>query len=99
MWIERLFFVYILASTKGGVLYVGVTSDLPGRIWQHRIGTAGSFTSKYHVRRLVYFEPHASAIDAITREKQIKHWRRAWKITLIEQDNPDWLDLYDQIAN
>ena len=94
----KQFFVYLLASKKGGVLYVGVTSQLLTRIWQHRNDIIIGFTSRYHVHRLVYVEAFASADDAIAREKQLKRWRRAWKITLIEADNPEWRDLYDDIA-
>jgi len=94
----KAFFVYMLASRRDGVLYVGVTSNLPSRTWLHREGLTGGFTAKYHVRRLVYFEGHESAESAIAREKQLKHWRRAWKIALIVRENPDWADLFDQIA-
>lgn len=90
---EKRFFVYILASKRNGTLYIGVTSNLPQRIWQHQIGAADGFTQRYGVKTLVYFEPHDRAESAITREKQIKEWKRAWKIRLIEQTNPDWLDL------
>jgi putative endonuclease len=89
--------VYILASAKHGTLYVGVTSDLAQRIWQHKNDVVASFTSRYGIHVLVYVEFHATMIDAITREKQIKRWRRAWKIELIEKSNPEWRDLYDEI--
>ena len=94
----KQFFVYLLASKKDGVLYVGITSQLNNRIWQHRNDVLPGFTSRYHVHRLVYMEAFASADDAIAREKQLKHWRRAWKITLIEAGNPQWRDLYDEIT-
>ena len=90
--------MYILASKRNGTLYTGVTSALAQRIWQHKTKAVEGFTAKYGVDRLVYFEAHADATGAITREKQIKKWRRAWKIELIEQCNPQWHDLYDEIA-
>ena len=88
----------MLASKKDGVLYVGVTSNLPGRAWQHRNQITSGFTKRYFVHRLVYVEPLATAGEAIAREKQLKRWRRAWKIALIEAENPDWRDLFDEIA-
>lgn len=91
-------YVYILASKRNGTLYTGLTSDLAVRVWQHKQGTGSKFTTRYHVSRLVYFEPHKDIYKAITREKAIKNWRRAWKIQLIEQDNPYWRDLYYDIA-
>jgi putative endonuclease len=90
--------VYILASQKNGTLYVGVTSNLPARIWQHKQEQTEGFTSKYDVKLLVYFERHDRMLDAITREKQIKKWNRAWKLRLIETANPEWRDLFDEIA-
>jgi len=84
---------YILASQKGGTLYIGVTSDLPARIWQHRHGTTGGFASRYRVYRLVHAEFHEDMPSAIAREKQLKNWHRQWKINLIEAVNPNWLDL------
>jgi putative endonuclease len=92
------YWVYILASAPGGTLYVGVTNDLVRRTFEHREGLAEGFTRKYGVKRLVYFEPHDSIIAAIQREKNIKHWSRDWKISLIVRDNPNWNDLYDQIV-
>jgi putative endonuclease len=88
--------VYILASKRNGTLYVGVTSNLAGRIEAHRSGVADGFTKKYEVKTLVYFELHADMYEAIQREKRIKKWNRAWKIALIEQGNPEWKDLSDQ---
>ncbi len=85
--------VYILASQKRGTLYVGVTSDLAKRIWQHRDGTTPGFTIRYRVYRLVRAEFFDTMPDAIAREKQLKNWHRPWKINLIEQNNPDWRDL------
>jgi len=90
--------VYILASKRNGTLYIGVTSNLAGRIWQHRNNLASGFSEKYGVHDLVYFELHGNMRAAITREKQVKKWRRSWKLRLIERSNPDWLDLWDQIA-
>ncbi len=90
--------VYILASRRNGTLYVGVTSDLARRAWEHRVGELEGFTKYYGVHRLVYAEFHASMTDAILREKRMKRWRRAWKIELIERDNPTWRDLYDEFV-
>ena len=90
--------VYILASERNGTLYVGVTSDLIKRGWQHRSDFVKGFTSKYSVHDLVYFEMHEDMLGAILREKQIKKWRRVWKIRLIEERNPEWRDLWDEIA-
>jgi putative endonuclease len=84
--------VYILASRRHGTLYTGVTSDLMGRLHQHRIGVTPGFASKYRAFRLVHYEIFADMDSAIAREKQLKNWRRAWKIALIEKDNPDWED-------
>ena len=87
--------VYIMASKRNGALYIGVTSDLIRRVWGHRNDVAPGFTKRYGVHRLVYHELHATMESAITREKQLKKWRRAWKIRLIETDNPDWRDLWE----
>ena len=95
---EKRFFVYILACGRNGTLYVGVTSDLPGRVWQHKNDLADSFTKKFQVHALVWFEQHESAESAITREKQVKKWNRMWKVREIEVSNPTWRDLYDDIA-
>ena len=94
----KRFFVYILASDRNGTLYVGVTSDLVQRIWQHKEKSTPGFTKRYDVDRLVYFAELATAEAAITKEKQIKKWNRAWKLRLIEETNPNWDDLYDRIA-
>jgi putative endonuclease len=88
------YYVYILASKKNGTFYVGVTSDLVRRIYEHRNDFVEGFTRKYAVHDLVYFETTESVESAITREKQLKKWNRAWKISLIEKNNPDWTDLY-----
>jgi len=85
--------VYIVASGRNGTLYTGVTSDLPGRVFQHRAKTFSGFSAEYGCNRLVWFEAHAEMEPAILREKQIKKWNRAWKIALIEKENPTWRDL------
>lgn len=89
--------VYILASKKNGTLYTGVTSDLVKRIWEHKSNLVAGFTQKYSVHHLVYFEQHAEMSEAILREKQIKKWKRTWKISLIEKLNPKWDDLYQSL--
>ncbi len=91
-------YVYILTNKLGGTLYIGVTSDLIGRVYQHKAGTVEGFTKKYGLDRLVYFEMFDGIEVAILREKQMKKWNRAWKIELIEEKNPYWIDLYAQIA-
>ena len=95
---DRSSYVYILASDQYGALYVGVTSDLIKRIWQHRGGFADGFTKQHAIKRLVWYEVHTEILQAITREKQIKTWRRDWKVNLIQGMNPDWRDLYDEIV-
>jgi putative endonuclease len=92
------FWVYILASGAGGTLYVGVTNNLIRRVFEHREGLVSGFTKRYGVKMLVYYEQHDTAIAAIQREKNIKHWSREWKIDLILSINPDWHDLYDDIT-
>jgi len=92
------YWVYILASTSGGTLYVGVTNDLVRRVYEHRQGFANGFTRKYAIKRLIYFEAYDTALAAIQREKNLKHWPREWKIDLIVRDNPSWRDLYDDIV-
>ena len=92
------FCVYILASERNGTLYVGVTSDLVQRVWQHKEGVVEGFTSRYGIKMLVWYELHESADSAIAREKKIKKWERAWKIDLIESMNPYWNDLYASIT-
>ena len=93
---EKAFFVYITASGPRGVLYIGVTSDLPGRTWEHRARVLDGFTKRYWVDRLVYYEFHESADSALPRERAMKRWRRNWKSELIETINPTWADLYRQ---
>jgi len=92
------FFVYILASKRNGTLYTGFASDLPKRIWEHKHNCVPGFTQKYQVHRLVYFERHEDADEALLREKRIKRWKRTWKIQLIEEQNPGWRDLYEDIV-
>jgi putative endonuclease len=94
----RSYYVDILASRIGGTLYIGVTNDLVRRVGQHKLKIAESFTKRYEVGRLVYFEAFDQIEQAIRREKRLKKWPRAWKISLIERDNPDWIDLYPEIA-
>ena len=89
--------VYILASKRNGTLYIGVTSDLVKRIWQHKNKVVSGFTEVHQANRLVYFEQLDDIYAALTREKQLKTWNRAWKIKLIEKTNPNWNDLYDDI--
>lgn len=95
----KIFYVYILTSKKRGTLYIGVTSNLVKRVYEHRESVVKGFTKKYHVIHLVYFESCDDPNTAIAREKQLKNWRREWKIQLIERDNPDWNDLYDEIMD
>ena len=90
--------VYILASKQNGTLYIGVTSDIARRVWEHKSDAIEGFTKKYGIHTLVYYENHATMPDAILREKQMKRWNRAWKIALIQQINPQWRDLYEDIA-
>ncbi len=93
----KIFYVYILASKKDGVLYVGITNDLIRRIYEHRNDLVEGFTKKYFVHKLVYYESTPDVSSAITREKQIKKWYRKWKVELIEKENPLWNDLYDSL--
>ena len=94
----KVFHVYITASRPRGVLYVGMTSDLAGRAWQHRERVLEGFTKHYWVDRLVYFEPHHDAQVAARRERAMKRWRRDWKIELIEKHNPTWRDLFADVV-
>jgi putative endonuclease len=89
--------VYIVCDRRHGTLYAGVTSDLARRIWAHCSGTAEGFTKRYGLKLLVWYETHATMEQAITREKQIKAWKRAWKVKLIERMNPTWADLYEDL--
>ena len=94
----KTFYVYLLCSKRNGTLYTGVTSDLAKRIYEHRNNLVDGFTKKYNVHRLIWYEIHESAESAIIREKRIKKWKRAWKLKLIEQTNPKWIDLYENIC-
>ena len=96
---ERSYAVYILASRRNGTLYTGVTGDLAQRIHQHKAGAGGAFTRKYRVNQLVHIELFSDVNEAIAREKAIKKWRRAWKLQLIERENPAWRDRYDELIS
>mgnify|MGYP001168467608 CR=1 FL=1 len=93
-----MYHVYMLASGRHGTLYIGMTNSIRGRLEQHRAGHGSEFVANYKVHRLVYLGGYDSAEDAIRREKQLKNWKRDWKISLIETDNPEWADLSDLIA-
>ncbi|MBI1216567.1 MAG: GIY-YIG nuclease family protein [Alphaproteobacteria bacterium] len=95
---QKTFYVYIMAKARNGTFYVGVTSDLVKRVWQHKNDVADGFTKKYGVKTLVYYEIFADAENAIRREKRLKKWTRASKMKAIEAMNPQWLDLYDTIC-
>lgn len=88
-------YVYLLASQRNGTLYVGVTSDLVKRVWEHKQDLLGGFTKRYQVHRLVHYEVFEDIRDAIVRERRIKKWKRGWKVQLIEEENPGWNDLHD----
>jgi len=90
-------FVYIMASRRNGTLYIGVTSDLPKRVWEHKEGVIDGFTKKYGCKMLVWFEHHGDIEQAIRRERQMKEWRRAWKLRVIEEMNPNWDDLFQTL--
>jgi putative endonuclease len=96
--VEKQPAVYILASKRNGTLYIGVTSDLTKRIWEHKNSMVEGFTKRYSVHRLVWYELHEGMESAIAREKGIKEWKRAWKLEIIETANPDWEDLYYTIT-
>jgi len=91
-------YVYILASKRNGTLYTGVTSDLAKRVYEHKNNLVDGFTKKYNVHSLVYYEVHEDIEEAILREKQIKKWNRKWKLRIIEEMNPEWRDLYQEIV-
>jgi putative endonuclease len=95
---RKNFFVYITTSRPRGVLYVGMSSDLPGRAWEHRERVLDGFTKRYWAGRLVYYESHDSAASAALRERRLKRWRRDWKIKLVETHNPTWRDLFDEVV-
>ena len=90
--------VYILSSKRNGTLYIGVTSDLVQRVWEHKSDFVEGFTKRYGVHSLVWYEVHGTMESAITREKALKRWKRAWKLELIEKSNPSWRDLYSEIV-
>ena len=94
----KQYYVYILASQKNGTLYVGVTSNLTKRVYEHKHNFIDGFTKKYNVHDLVYYEHCSEVEEAILREKQIKKWNRKWKLRLIEEKNPAWSDLYNEIV-
>ncbi len=96
---EKPSYVYMLANAPYGTVYIGVTTDLIKRVWQHKNKLADGFTKKYVVNQLVWYEVHQTVLAAITREKQLKKWNRAWKLDLISQQNPRLLDLYDDIIS
>ena len=95
----RAGYVYIMSNKPLGTLYIGVTSNLTKRVYEHKQNFVDGFTKKYHLHQLVYFECHDDIQNAITREKRVKRWRRKWKIELIESNNPDWEDLFGLISN
>ncbi len=92
-----MYYIYILASSRNGTLYIGITSDLIRRVWEHKNNLVEGFTKKYNVHTLVYYESVENSESAIKREKQLKKWKRYWKIKLIEEKNREWKDLYDEI--
>jgi putative endonuclease len=94
---DHRYYVYILASRKNGTLYIGVTNNLLKRVHQHKTNVVEGFTKQYGVHRLVYFEQYRDIRDAINREKRMKRWKRQWKINLIEKENPEWKDLFDEL--
>ena len=93
------FCVYIMASNRNGTLYIGMTSDLLHRMQRHRRGSGSKFVKEYNVKKLVYYEKHKCEEDAVEKEKQMKKWKRQWKIRLIEHFNPEWRDLSDDISD
>ncbi len=96
--VQQKMHVYMMTNRPRGTLYIGVTGDLVKRVWEHRLHAAPGFTDRYNLERLVWFETHDAAPLAIQREKSLKRWYRRWKIALIEQDNPEWRDLWEEIA-
>ncbi|CAN5284387.1 GIY-YIG nuclease family protein [soil metagenome] len=95
----KSYYVYILASRPDGAIYVGITSDLVKRVFEHRSKPVPSFTSRYNIAKLVWFEVYDDPLNAIAREKQLKKWRRAWKVALIARDNPEWRDKWEEICS
>ncbi len=96
---KEAFYVYMLASRRYGTLYVGMSSNLMKRIWDHKSGEISGFTKKYKVHSLVWYERHETAESAIKRERNLKEWKRQWKVELIEKSNPEWFDLYPDLVN
>ncbi|MFO8053384.1 MAG: GIY-YIG nuclease family protein [Candidatus Omnitrophota bacterium] len=94
---EKNYCVYVLASRKNGTLYIGVTSNLIKRVWEHKNKIREGFTAKYNVNKLVYYEQYSDPENAIKREKRLKRYKREWKIELIEKSNPEWQDMYNQL--
>jgi len=97
--VEKAYCVYLLANRRNGTLYAGMTSNLVQRAWQHREGVVDGFSKEHEAKLLVWYEQHETAYSAITREKQIKKWNRAWKVEMIEAGNPYWRDLYSDITS
>ncbi|MBI5682783.1 MAG: GIY-YIG nuclease family protein [Deltaproteobacteria bacterium] len=95
---EKYYYVYILASQRNGTLYIGITSDLIKRVWEHKNKFVDGFTKEYNVNKLVYYEQYNDPENAIKREKRLKKYNRKWKLNLIEEVNPDWKDLYEEIT-
>jgi len=93
---DKIYFVYIITNKNLTTLYIGVTSDLESRLYQHKEKLTDGFTTKYNLNRLVYFEETSDVVEAISREKQLKNWRKSWKLNLIRKENPMFLDLSDQ---
>lgn len=93
----KSFYIYILANKRNGTLYIGVTSDLIKRVWEHKGGFVQGFTKRYGIKTLVYYEVYLDIRDAIEREKRLKNWSRLWKLRIIEEMNPEWKDLYEEI--
>jgi putative endonuclease len=94
---NHIYYIYILASKRNGTLYIGVTSDLIKRVYQHKEGLCDGFTKKYNIDKLVYYETYNDIRNAIAKEKQLKKWNRKWKVELIEKENPCWKDLYSSL--
>ncbi|MEH2543900.1 putative endonuclease [Bradyrhizobium sp. AZCC 2262] len=92
------YYVYIIASRRDGAIYIGVANDLVRRVYEHRIKAVPGLTSKYNITQLVWFEVYDDPVSAITREKELKKWKRSWKVQLIEAENPEWKDLYESIC-
>ena len=94
---NKKYYVYILANKRNGTLYIGITSGLKKRIYEHKNNLVEGFTKKYKIHNLVYYEETSDVMSALEREKQLKNWKRKWKMELIEKENPDWKDLFDDL--